>query len=137
MSPQTEAFLKQYESAVSQSDVSAIAAHYSDVFMFGGPRGAQSVKKDDFLKMLPKRREWFLSIGLVDSKVTFVDENHLDSKYSLVKTVWTMTFKKAGVKHAFDLSATYILEWNEGTPRIVFQIDHQDLTAVVKHAGLA
>ena len=36
-----------------------VAALYSDVFMFGGPRGSQTVKKDDFLKLLPGRKTYF------------------------------------------------------------------------------
>jgi ketosteroid isomerase-like protein len=137
MSDRIQAFLTQYESAIAQSDVTAIAARYADVFMFAGPAGVQSVKKEDFLRVVPKRKEWFASLGLVDSKVTLVDETSLDSKYSLVKTAWSMSFEKTrGVTRALETSATYILEWNEGTAKIVFQIDHQDLTRAVKELKL-
>lgn len=133
-----EAFLKRYESAISKSDVPAIATLYADVFMFGGPHGVQSVTKDDFVRVVPKRRAWFSSVGLVDSKVSLIDANSLDSRYSLVKTTWTMTFEKTpGNKHLLQTSATYILEWREETAKIVFQIDHQDLSAAVKELGLA
>jgi hypothetical protein len=35
------------------------------------------------------------------------------------------------VKRNIDSSATYIIEWRSESGKIVFQIDHQDLTAKV------
>jgi ketosteroid isomerase-like protein len=138
MNQTTEAFFKQFEQAISESDVSAIAAQYADAFMFGGPQGVQSIKKDDFLKVIPRRREYFASIGLVESKVTSIDATSLDSKYLLAKTAWRMTFEKpAGFKSGIETSATYILERTGEKLTIVFQIDHQDLVAKVKELGLA
>lgn len=134
----TEAFFKQYEQAISESDVSAIAAQYADVFMFGGPQGVQSIKKDDFLKVVPRRKDYFASIGLLESKVTSIDESSLDSKYLLAKTAWRITFEKpTGSKSELETSATYILERTGEKLMIVFQIDHQDLNAKVKELGLA
>lgn len=138
MNQSAEAFFKSYERAISESDVSAIAAQYADAFMFGGPQGVQSIKKDDFLRVVPRRKEYFASIGLLDSKVTSVDEMSLDSKYLLVKTTWSMTFEKStGVKEQIKTLATYILERKGDTLMIVFQIDHQDLSAKVKELDLA
>ena len=75
---------------------------------------------------------------MVESKVALIEEKSLDSKYSLVKTKWTMTFEKTGSpKRNVDTFATYILEWHAEAAEIVFQIDHQDLTAKVNELGLA
>ena len=138
MNQTTEAFFKQYEKAISESDVSVIAAQYADAFMFGGPQGVRSINKDDFLKVVPRRREYFASIGLLESKLTSIDETSLDSKYLLARTVWRMTFERsAGFKSEIVASATYILERAGEKFVIVFQIDHQDLNAKVKELGLA
>lgn len=138
MDQETRAFLEQYERANSESDISGIADLYADSFMFGGPQGVQSVKRDDFLKVIPRRKEHFRSIGLLESKVISLDEVSLDSKYVLAKTVWRMSFKKSpDVKMDTETSATFILERKGKTLRIVFQIDHQDLTARVEELGLA
>ena len=137
MNQTTQAFFKQYEQAISESDVSAVATRYGDPFMFGGPQGVRSIKKDDFLKAVPKRREYFASIGLLESKVVSIDETSLDAKYLLVKTVWSMTFAKpTGSNKEIRTSATYILERIGDGLVIVFQIDHQDLTEKVKELGL-
>lgn len=138
MNQTTQAFFKQYEQAISESDVSAIATRYGDAFMFGGPQGVRAIKKDDFLKAVPRRREYFASIGLLESKVISIDETSLDPKYLLVKTVWSMTFAKPTASNKeIRTSATYILERIGDGLVIVFQIDHQDLTEKVKELGLA
>ena len=137
MNRTAEFFFKTYEQAISQSDVVTIAAQYADAFMFGGPQGVQFIKKDDFLKVVAKCKEYFASMGLVESKVISVDVTTLDPKYVLVKTAWNMTFEKPmGRKEEIETRATYILERQGSTLMIVFQIDHQDLTARVKELGL-
>ncbi len=62
-----------------------IAACYADIFMFGGPEGVQYVKEEDFLKVLPRRKEFFRSQGLVSSNIESLDVSALDSKYTLVR----------------------------------------------------
>ena len=65
---EVNSFFSGYETANATFDVEKIAACYADIFMFGGPEGVQCVKKDDFLKVLPRRKEFFRSRGLVSSK---------------------------------------------------------------------
>ena len=138
MNQTTEAFFKQYEQSLSESDVPAIAAQYADTFLFGGPQGARPVKKEDFLKVVPRRKEYFASLGLRESKVISIEETSLDAKYLLVKTAWRMTFAKpAGSTEDLRTSATYILERMGSGLMIVFQIDHQDLAEKVKELGLS
>jgi hypothetical protein len=55
-------FFLQYERANSSSDISAIGGLYADSFMFGGPHGLQAVKKENFLKILPKMKAHFSSM---------------------------------------------------------------------------
>lgn len=138
MDQELNGFFAIYERANSESDISRIADLYADLFLFGGPQGVQPVKKEDFLKLLPKRKEHFKSIGLLNSKVTSLEEVNLDAKYVLARTVWRMTFQKAtGGTIDIEAIATYILERKNNTLAIVFQIDHQDLTKRVKELGLA
>jgi len=137
MTQSVQTFFEEYEKAISSSDTSKIAVLYADVFMFGGPQGVQSVKKEDFLKVVPRRKEYFSSIGLTGSRVTSVDQISLDSRYLLVRTGWKMTFSHpADVKKEIEASASYVLEQKDGRLAIVFQIDHQDLAAKAKEMGL-
>ena len=126
-------FFLQYERANSSSDVSAIGGLYADTFMFGGPNGVQAVKKDDFLKVIPKMKAHFSSMGLSETQLQTVETNPLDSRYLLAKVIWTMKFRNSsGSKHV-DAFATYVLVRGRGdTLSIIFQLDHQDLASLIK-----
>jgi hypothetical protein len=52
-------FFDRYERTNTEFNVERIAALYDDVFMFGDPRGIQAVKKEDFVRVLPRRKEFF------------------------------------------------------------------------------
>jgi hypothetical protein len=127
-----ELFLR-FERANSSADVSGISELYADTFMFGGPKGVQAVKKEDFLKMVPKMKSYFSSMGLSETRLQPVEANSLDSKYLLVKVGWRMTLQNSSGMRHLDAFATYVLERGNGDAlSIVFQIDHQDLANVVK-----
>jgi hypothetical protein len=128
MNPLVTNFFAIYEKSLSEAAVSTVGALYSDVFMFGDPRGVQPVKKEDFLRLLPGRKAYFKSIGLGKSTVASIDELPLDAKYILVKVVWKMSLKNSTeTSRQFETKATYILEIKNGTPAIIMQLDHQDL----------
>ena len=137
MDQRVEAFFKRYEKAILESDTDVIGSLYADVFMFGGPQGVQSVKKEDFLKVIPRRKAWFASVGLVNSRLERVEDASLDARYSLVKTVWRMSFEKSGAKKDIETRASYVLEHRGDSFQTILQIDDQDLTARVKELGLA
>jgi len=126
-------FLERYERANACSDWAAIGKLYADTFMFGGVKGVQVVRKDDFLKLVPKMKAHFTSLGLSETQLQTVDASAIDAKYLLAKAAWKMTVRHlAGDRRQVDAFSTYILERKqEGTLSIVFHIDHQDLTTLV------
>src|SRR5215475_4552232 len=83
-----KSFFTGYEVANAIFDMEQIADCYAEVFMFGGPDGVQCVKKEDFLKVLPRRKEFFRSRGLVSSNIDSLSASTLDSRYTLVKVIW-------------------------------------------------
>jgi hypothetical protein len=126
-------FFNKYENANADFDVQKIASCYADVFMFGGPAGVQAVKKDDFVRVLPRRKEFFRSCGLISSAIASLEISNLDSRYILVKAIWRMRFER-GAAGPLDSenSATYILSVTEDRIEIILQIDHQDLAKRVE-----
>ena len=128
-----EEFFRLYEQANRDFDVQLIAKLYADTFMFGNPQGVQAVKKEDFVKVLPRRKEFMKTAGLLSSRVDSVQASTLDSKYVLVKTVWNMSFRGT---HADEvtrkISATYVLSNIGESFEIVLQLDHQDLMKIVQ-----
>src|SRR5690348_1339204 len=91
---EVKSFFARYEAANAVFDVEQIAACYAESFMFGGPDGVQSVKKEDFLKVLPRRKEFFRSRGLASSNIDSLEASTLDAKYTLVKVLWKMRFDR-------------------------------------------
>ena len=133
MNQQVHEFFLQYEQAIASSDVSRIGELYADTFLFGGPGGVQAVKKEDFLKVIPKRKAYFSSMGLSETQLESVEATQLDSTYLLAKVAWRMKLENSSGSRTLNTLATYILtRSHQDTMAIVFQIDHQDLANVVK-----
>jgi len=127
-----ELFMK-YEKANSSSDPSAIGSLYAETFMFGGPKGVQAVKREDFLKVVPKMKAYYASMGISETALHSVDTRPLDSKYLLATVVWRIKFRDSPDKRYVDAAATYVLSCEEGGAlSVVFQLDHQDLASVVR-----
>jgi len=102
--------------------------------MFAGPNGVNVVEREGFLKVIPKMKAHFASMGLFESQVQSVDAHQLDSKYLLAKVGWKMGIRNpSGSSIYVDVFATYVLVREPAdTLSIVFQIDHQDLATVIK-----
>ena len=131
-------FFARFEAANAAFDVEQLAACYAEVFMFGGPAGVQCVKKEDFLKILPRRKEFFRSRGLVSSAIDSLEASMLDQKYILAKVVWNMRFDRGTSQPLHSQNASsYVLSLVDQGFQIVFQIDHQDLTKKLQELGLA
>jgi len=136
-SERVKTFFHQYELNIAESDPAVIAAQYGESFVFSGPQGTHAVKRDDFVKVLPKRQGFFKSVGLRSSTLVTLEETSVDDCCVLVKAQWRLKFEPAA-KPACDLdvSAIYLLQQDEAALRIVFQRDYDDLTRRVQELGL-
>ena len=89
-SARVRTFFDQYESSVAGSDATATAAQYGESFIFAGPQGNQAVRREDLVKVLPKRQDFFKSLGLRSSRVIGLEEASVDERCVLVKVQWRM-----------------------------------------------
>ena len=129
---------EDYERGIGTPEPELISDIYEDSFVFAGPQGVQVVRKEDLLRALPRRQAYFRSVGLVTSKVRSLEEAHLDDHSLMVKAHWDPQFEKGpGQSLVVGTSATYILRRRGDRPRIVFQLDHQDLMKRVQELGIA
>ena len=136
-SDRVQAFFDQYESHIGTSDPVAIAAHYGESFVFAGPQGAQCVRREDLVKILPKRQDFFKSVGLRSSSVVALEEASIDDRCLLVKAQWRLQFGAATAPASVvDVWTTYLLHQHADGLRIAFQLDHDDLTLRVQELGL-
>jgi len=132
----SKSFFNMFQNANKNFDVDAIALCYADTFLFGQPQGVQTVKKEDFLRILPKRKEMMQKIGQKSSTIVSLKETPISEQYIQVEVVWKMIYQK-GEKTIEDTNtATYILHKQDTALQIVVQIDHQDLMKKVQAMGL-
>jgi len=130
-------FFSDYVKAADSLDLAFLGSAYSDSFLFAGPSGTQTVKRDDFLRVLPRRKEFFLGAGLKSSLIQSLEETRLDDSYVMVKTRWSMRFDKVDAPPVvIESAATYVLRREGDAVRIVFQLDHQDLMQRIRDLGL-
>ena len=127
------AFFETYAKANSTLDVAAIGDLYAETFFFAVRNAAQPVRKKDFLKVVPRMKDHFASLGLTGTRLSSVETTELGSGYALAKVRWAMTLRTgSGVKN-FDTFATYLVQRDDHDKlSILFQLDHQDLAALVK-----
>jgi hypothetical protein len=134
MDQRLQAFFREYEAANLASDVSRIGKLYADWFMFAGPMGVQVVKKEDFLRVVPKMKTHFASLGVHETRLESVEVSALNSRYALAKVSWRILLSSSAADENFvDVSATYVLDCeSQQGMAIVLQIDDQDLATAIK-----
>jgi hypothetical protein len=139
------ALFEAYVRATASGDPEFFATAYGETFMFAGPATVQAVKRDDFLKVVPKRRAFFAGVGLTATELSSLDERplvrprgwHLDEQHFLVRVEWRFRFEKLTAQPIVEEgAATYVLRRQDGRLQIVFQLDHQDLTRRAQELGL-
>lgn len=136
VSDMVKAFFEDYEKSSNTPPPELIASQYGNSFMFAGPQGVQAVRKEDFLKALPKRDGFFKAVGLTSSRIQSLEETRLDDNYILVKAYWKMQFENGPERPAVaEIAATYLLYQQGALLQIVLQLDHQDLTKKVQEFG--
>lgn len=130
-------FFDAYATATASLDPAFLESAYAETFMFASPGGVQSVKRDDFLRVVPKRAGLFRSAGHVATDLGSIQETRLDDMHTMVRAPWSLRFEKIpGQPVVVDAEATYVLRRDGGAWRIIFQLDHQDLVGRMQELGL-
>src|SRR6266700_2153068 len=125
-------FFEDFERGSNTFERDLLASQFSDPFMAADPHGGiQVVKRDDFLAGIAKRQAFFQSIGFQFVKILPFDETRLDDHYVMVKAHTHMRFEKnPGQPVDTKNDSIYILFIKDDSPRIVFNLTHEDLMKV-------
>ena len=130
-------FFEGVEKASNTLDLDLIGSQFADQFIFADPNGTRVIEKQKFLPALPKRQEFFKSLGHQSTKILSLEETPIDKRYTMVKAHFLMTFEKtSGQITEARIDSTYILFMNGDSPRIVMQIEHEDLQQAMQARGL-
>jgi hypothetical protein len=130
-------FFEGYEKAGNTLDLDLVDSQYEDTFMFADPNGSRVVEKQKFLAMLPQRQGFFKMLGHQSTKILSLEETKLDDRYLLVEAAFLMQFKKPPAERVeARLDSTFILCIKNDVPRIVFQLEHEDMRRAMQDRGL-
>lgn len=130
-------FFEGFEKSVNTLDLDLFSQQYADSFLFCDPNGTRAVQKEGFLQVIPKRKQYFLMVGLQSSKIISLEEQLLSEGYLMVKVQWEMHYEKEGRNPIKDRNtSTYILFQKDNALQIIFQLDHQDLIKKAESLGL-
>jgi hypothetical protein len=130
-------FFEGIEQASNTLDLGLIDSQYADQFIFADPNGTRMVEKEKFLLFLPKRQEFFKSLGHQSTKVLSLEKTPIDDQYTMVKAHFLMQFQKTSEQMAeAKVDSTYILFMKGDSPKIVMHIEHEDLKEAMQARGL-
>ena len=131
-------FFATFEEASDSLDTDAMAGCFAASFMAADPLGAQPVALAGFLSVLPRRKELFTAAGIGRVTLTDLTHSNLDEHYLLVRTTWTAERQGGSAgPGSVTLRSSYILRRTDDGLRIVFYLNHRDLTDIFTPDGQA
>lgn len=101
--PTLTQFIESYAQHSANRNFPALVAQFAESFLVAGPGGAQCVRAEDFAKALPRRAEWFQSLGAQPADLVNISATWMDERYALVHTTWRFTFlREQGTTERID-----------------------------------
>jgi hypothetical protein len=95
------------------------------------------IEKQKLIAALPKRLEFFKSLGHQSTKILSLDETQLDDQYTMVKAHFLMQFRKSsGEIIEAKVDSTYFLFMKGDSPKIIMHMEHEDLKEAMQKRGL-
>jgi hypothetical protein len=131
-----ETFFREFEQRSDRGDIPALLPQFADTFMAAGPQGAQCIRATDFALALPKRKQFFDSLGCRSTSLVSLEQNRLDTRYVVAKTRWRMTFLQEGATREALADSTYIVDTSGESFKIVFYLAHQDHMTMLREHGI-
>jgi hypothetical protein len=130
-------FLKRYETNANIGTAEEIVSQFAEVFMAADPSGARPVPASVLLAAVPQRKKLFESMGSGVTTLASLEQTRLDDRYILLKTEWLVKFDRGnGRSEELRLRSTFIVQRFDDRMRIVFYLNHEDLTTVLREKGL-
>ena len=132
-----KAFFEDFDRANNTFDPNLLASHLSDPILAADPNGGTlALKKDDFLAGIAERHAYLHALGFQGVKTVPLTETPLGQHYTMVTTHGTMRLEKIPGQ-PLDLihDSAYILFINDGSPKIVFTLSHEDPMKMMQEQG--
>jgi hypothetical protein len=125
-----ETFFRNHERNSNSGSIAPLISQFADVFMVGGPQGAQVVEANAFALAVPKRKKLFDDMGWQSTELVSLRETTLNGRYTMVETRWRMTFASEDPEE-IQADSTFIVYTGGEEPKIVMYLPHGDALATL------
>lgn len=130
-------FVQRFAELNSKGTPEAAAGLFAATFLAAGPQGATCVRNEDFVRMLPKRKELFERAGWRKTELVAVEESMLGARYALAKTRWRFAFERSGgAGEDVMVESSFLVDCGVEPWRIVLYLAHQDIFVVLRERGM-
>ena len=127
-----ETFFRNHERNSNSGSIGPLISQYADVFMVGGPQGAQAVQANAFALALPNRMKVFDDMGCQSTELVSLRETSMNGPYTMVETRWRMTFASEDQStDEIQADSTFIVFTGGEEPKIVMYLSHGDVLATL------
>lgn len=137
-SPEIHRFFQAFEQASDNGDIPALLPLFAETFAAASPQSVQCVRAADFALALPRRKQFFDSLGCKSTTLVGLEEIRLGGSFVIAKTRWRMTFEQPGrgtAKEAFA-DSVFIVDSSSDQIRIVFYLSIQDHLTMLRQHGI-
>jgi hypothetical protein len=131
-------FVRDYAERIDSRDPEDLRRRCADTLLFGYGGKESVVELNRMIPVVAFMAEGYRALGYKGSEITRAEYLPLDKDYCLVKIYLDMRFVSSGREQTVsDVKASYVLKRAEGTWKIIVQLDHQDLSEILKERGIA
>jgi hypothetical protein len=129
------AFFATFQHNTAHGTEADTLAQFANTFLAAGPDGAKTVPAALFAPALAKRKELFDKLGCRSTELVSLDETPLDTRYTLARTRWQMTFSRPQLPdERLTVDSTFLIDTQ--TQQILVYLAHQDIFALLRQRGL-
>jgi hypothetical protein len=127
-----ETFFRNHERNSNSGAIGPLISQFADVFMVGGPQGAQVVQANAFALAVPKRKKLFDDMGCQSTGLVSLHETALNAQYVMAETRWRMTFASVDQStEEIQADSTFLVYTGGEEPKIVMYLSHGDVLATL------
>lgn len=138
INPALTQFIESYAHHTATRDFTALVAQFAETFLVAGPTGARSMRAADFARALPGRAELFDSLGCRSAQLIAAQPSWVDTRYALVRTTWSFTFRRPGAAtEIVDSDSIFLIDTGSDPYRILAYLTPRDIMDTLRQRGIA
>ena len=132
-----ERFFEDVERETIAGEMTALAERFAEPFLAASPSGAKIAERSTFTHDVPAKKQMFEKLGSKGTKLVSLETSAIDTRYTLAKTRWQLTFEREGLmRQEVFADSTYIVDTGAEPFQIILYLTSQDLLKVFVERGI-